>query len=318
MEEQVAVSVICNAYNHEKYIRDALDGFVMQKTSFRFEVLIHDDASTDKTADIIREYEEKYPDLIKPVYQTENQYSKRNGVIRRLQKSRANGKYVALCEGDDYWIDPEKLQKQYDFMESHPEYTLCGCSTQWLNMLTGKIESRSRTEEDKDITLEDFFSPKNGRPFPTVSFFIRTDIWKANKYQGFPVGDIPMTIYAAMKGKVRMLADEMCVYRWYAEGSWTARNGSDEVRAATCRKMICGFERMNEDTGYEYDELFKKRILDTKYTLALMEHDYKALKSSELIGVYKSRNLVHRLSDQIRCRFPKIYRILQRFTGRNE
>jgi len=118
------VSICCLAYNHEPYIRDCLDGFMIQQTNFDFEVLIHDDASTDKTAEIIREYEKKYPDIIKPIYQTENQYSKRVGITRVFQFPRARGKYIAMCEGDDYWTDPLKLQKQVDFLESNPDYGL--------------------------------------------------------------------------------------------------------------------------------------------------------------------------------------------------
>ena len=126
--EPPVVSICCITYNHEPYIRDCLEGFVMQQTSFPFEVLIHDDASTDHTADIIREYEAKYPDIIKPIYQTENQYSKKIGSINAtFNYPRAQGKYIALCEGDDFWNDENKLQIQYDFMEAHPDYSMCGC-----------------------------------------------------------------------------------------------------------------------------------------------------------------------------------------------
>lgn len=118
------VSISCITYNHENYIRDAIEGFLMQKTTFPVEILIHDDASTDKTASIVREYEEKYPHLIKPIYQTENQYSKRDGSIGRIQSGRARGKYYATCEGDDYWTDPLKLQKQVEFLEENSEYVL--------------------------------------------------------------------------------------------------------------------------------------------------------------------------------------------------
>jgi len=118
------VSIDCITYNHKQYIRDAIEGFLMQITNFPVEILIHDDASTDGTAEIIREYEKQYPWLIKPVYQTENQYSKHNGIISKIQYARARGKYLAFCEGDDYWTDPYKLQKQVDFLETHPDYGL--------------------------------------------------------------------------------------------------------------------------------------------------------------------------------------------------
>lgn len=120
------VSISCITYNHEPYIVQALDGFLMQKTSFPFEVLVHDDASTDRTADIIREYEKKFPKIIKPIYQKENQYSKGfTSVTATWNFPRAQGKYMALCEGDDYWIDENKLQMQVDFLENNPEYGMC-------------------------------------------------------------------------------------------------------------------------------------------------------------------------------------------------
>lgn len=122
--EDIIVSIITLTYNHESYIRECLDGILMQQTSFKFELLIHDDASTDNTANIIREYEAKYPDIIKPIYQTENQYSKKVPIGCTYLYPRAQGKYIALCEGDDYWTDPLKLQKQVDFLEANDEY---GC-----------------------------------------------------------------------------------------------------------------------------------------------------------------------------------------------
>ena len=127
------VTIRCITYNHEPYIRQCLEGFVMQKTNFRFEAIVHDDASTDGTADIIREYAEKYPDIIKPIYETENQYSKHDGSLRRIMDAHMHGKYVALCEGDDYWIDPLKLQKQVDFLEANLEYGLIHTSFNYVD-----------------------------------------------------------------------------------------------------------------------------------------------------------------------------------------
>ena len=120
------VSIKCTVYNHEPYLRQCLDGFVMQKTNFPFEAIVHDDASTDGSAAIIREYAEKYPDIIKPIYETENQYSKKDDSLGRIMNAaiHPDAKYIALCEGDDYWIDPLKLQKQIDFLEAQADYGL--------------------------------------------------------------------------------------------------------------------------------------------------------------------------------------------------
>ncbi len=129
------VSISCITYNHESYIRDAIEGFLIQETDFPFEILIHDDASTDRTADIIREYEEQYPKLIKPIYQTENQYSQgRKPGLNNI--NRAQGKYIALCEGDDYWTDRRKLQKQVFFLGNHPDYSLVHSDVDTYNVVT--------------------------------------------------------------------------------------------------------------------------------------------------------------------------------------
>ena len=121
MNEKIKVSIICMAYNHEKFISKALDGFLMQKTNFEYEILISDDASTDNTTQIIKEYEKKYPEIIKVIYQKENQYSKGIAPSMFLYEI-AQGKYLSFCEGDDYWTDENKLQKQVDFLEENKEY----------------------------------------------------------------------------------------------------------------------------------------------------------------------------------------------------
>ena len=140
------VSIRCITYNHEPYIRQCLDGFVMQKTNFRFEAIAHDDASTDGTADIIREYAEKYPDIIKPIFEKENQYSKHDGSLVRIMDEACKGKYIAICEGDDYWIDSLKLQKQVDFLEANPDYGM---------VYTGHrryIQNENRFVEGKNVS----------------------------------------------------------------------------------------------------------------------------------------------------------------------
>lgn len=119
------VSISCLVYNHSHFLRECLDGFVMQKTDFPFEAIVHDDASTDGSAEIIREYAEKYPEIIQPIYEQENVFSKDPSACSREINKRIRGKYVAICEGDDYWTDPHKLQRQVDYMEAHPNCSLC-------------------------------------------------------------------------------------------------------------------------------------------------------------------------------------------------
>jgi glycosyltransferase involved in cell wall biosynthesis len=119
------VSILCHCFNHENYIEDALKGFLMQKTDFAWEVIVHDDASTDQSVAVIKEYAERYPTLIKPMFQVDNQYSK--GLKPTFFTSKiAKGKFFAFCEGDDYWLDDRKLQIQADFLRANPEYAVCG------------------------------------------------------------------------------------------------------------------------------------------------------------------------------------------------
>ena len=124
---EIPVVSICSiTYNHANYIRDTIESFLMQKTNVPIEIIIHDDASTDGTTEIIKEYSIKFPNIIIPIIQTENQYSKGvRGIAARFTFPRARGKYIALCEGDDYWTDPYKLQKQVDFLEANPDCSLC-------------------------------------------------------------------------------------------------------------------------------------------------------------------------------------------------
>jgi len=120
------VTIGCITYKHEKYIRDSIEGFLIQKTTFPVEIIIHDDASPDKTPEIISEYEQKYPNLFFTIFQDENQFSIGNTpIFGNFIYPKSRGKYIAFCEGDDYWSDPLKLQKLVDFLEENPYYSLC-------------------------------------------------------------------------------------------------------------------------------------------------------------------------------------------------
>lgn len=212
------VSICCITYNHAKYIRDALDGFLMQKTTFPIEIIIHDDASTDGTADIIREYEAKYPDIIKPVYQTENQYSK--GVRNFLTIfPMAKGKYIAMCEGDDFWTDPKKLQIQYDFMESHPDYSLCMHGRYNLDYFNKRYYPAPypRNFREEKIECAHYFA--SAVTFYTQTLFIRVSAFQVvlqdiiRDCTGAPMGDIQIVYHLALVGNVRFIPRRMATYR---------------------------------------------------------------------------------------------------------
>ena len=219
----IIVAIHCLAYNHESYIRECLEGFVMQQTNFRFVAIVHDDASTDKTADIIREYEAKYPEIIKPIYETENQYSKRDGTIDRIMNeaiAATSAKYVAICEGDDYWTDPLKLQKQVDILEK--DETLMACVTNCSVVDDkGKTIKEIRGGVVKDdiegrYDLRHFFN--DNHQYPTLSAVYRNshpkEVGEKTKIMSNPyLGDWTLWIALHCYGDFYFLNEITCAYR---------------------------------------------------------------------------------------------------------
>lgn len=234
MKNFLMVSIRCCAYNHEPYIRQCLEGFVMQKTNFRFEAIVHDDASTDGTAAIIREYAEKYPDIIKPIFETENQYSKRDGSLRRIMDAHMHGKYVAMCEGDDYWIDPLKLQKQVDFLEANSDYSLCFHNAVRLNNRTKireRISSFCNFNQSRTISTEELIA---GWCIPTASILYRRESLNNIQIPFFFSGDYTLQLILASVGKVHYIDRYMSVYRLIPGGV------SNNIVAKNWAKQLSG------------------------------------------------------------------------------
>lgn len=258
--KEIAVSVICITYNQAEYIRDALEGFLMQRTSFAYEILIHDDASTDGTDRILMEYQEKYPEKIRLFLEEENQYSKGKDIIKDILRPHIRGKYMACCEGDDYWIYYGKLQAQYDLMEVHPEVSLCyhnavvydeGKDELTLNVM----DHRSGYVEEQDVVY-----PSKGW-YPTASAFSRTEY--ALNYQGLhaPTGDEGRRCYMACCGRLYYINKAWCVYRNRSRGSWNGKFDNDEKVAL---KYICDsvtfLEEFDAYSNGKYKKYFYERL----------------------------------------------------------
>lgn len=241
-EKTPLVFVLCMVYNHGPYLRQCLDGFVMQQTSFPFEVIVHDDASTDGSADIIREYADKYPDIIKPVYETENQYSKGadSAAGKKLEAAISHGvKYRAVCEGDDYWIDPLKLQKQFDFLEAHPDFVMCCSNHLCYQQDSGKMEPIPVYDwvfegNDKpyfEITLDNYFKHWWIRTL-TVMQRIHPNYAEMRKkgYRNYWDDSYYYTVLT--HGKGALLRDVTGVYRRHSGGIWAGNDVIDNYRKA--------------------------------------------------------------------------------------
>jgi glycosyltransferase involved in cell wall biosynthesis len=213
------ISICCLAYNHESYIKQCLDGFVMQKCNFTFEILIHDDASKDNTASIIKDYEAKYPDIIKPIYQIENQHSKGVKPTFAFNFPRAQGKYIALCEGDDYWTDPYKLQKQVDFLEANPDYGICAHVAKTENEINlNKIDDFPNIIGNHVFSIKDYI---NNNLTATASLVFRSDFYKHEPWHNqSPFGDLllVLSILKNTNKKMFVFKDVMSVYRIHNGG----------------------------------------------------------------------------------------------------
>ncbi len=273
------VSICCTTYNHEKYISEALDSFLMQKTSFPFEIIIRDDCSTDKTASIIREYEKKYPTLLRSIYEQENQYSKGVKALPVVMQ-QAKGKYFALCEGDDYWTDSEKLQIQISEMRKHPQ---CNLSFHPANeivdgVFSGKIWGK-HTEENKVFTDLEMIRNIGGMFCPTASVIIcrKAMLPVPSFFANAPVGDDFIQFLGSLHGGALFVAKNMSIYRRGHQGSW-------------CTMML----NQNEKTSFEkWETHFIKYIAslkefrdfaDDKYTEGINQKI--AVRSFHLLSLY--------------------------------
>lgn len=275
------VSICCLAYNHEKYISECLDGFLMQKVDFDFEILIHDDASTDNTAEIIKIYQTKYPEIIKPIYQKENQYSKGVSPTFKYNFPRSKGKYIAMCEGDDYWTDPFKLQKQVDFLETHKDYIITsGGYISKHNGLKRNIimESISGIEEETDAGFT--FNLESGGWLTktlTAVFRNRSDIFKKlNQYTYSR--DIHLFYHLLKEGKGYYHKEIFGLYNIHDGGVNSLKQGKVNILAfynsqkeiykfnkenITRKKALAGtlsyfnYELYNGDISRSYKTIFK-------------------------------------------------------------
>ena len=213
---KLLVSIVSITYNHEKYIAQAIDSFLMQETNFDFEIIIGEDCSTDNTLEIIKEYKAKHPDKIELIT-SENNVGMMPNFIRTLEACK--GKYIALCEGDDYWTDPLKLQKQVDFLEANDDYSICFHSVKVLS--NDKLINDTITKEVPENT--DILDLAKGNYIHTPSVVFRN-----NKFptwlKDLPIGDYPLHLYNAQFGKIKKMDNLMAVYRVHPGGVHSMNN----------------------------------------------------------------------------------------------
>lgn len=295
------VSICCLAYNHEKFIEDALEGFLNQETDFPFEVLIHDDASTDNTAKIIQEYEAAYKKIIKPIYQTENQYSKGVKITASFNLPRAKGKYVALCEGDDYWTSSKKLQIQVDYMENNPDCALSGHAKKDILLSSLPFNTSIKQREEGRFYTHDVIA---GNVMHTSTLVARKAYMKfpdwVNKCRS---GDIAFMLILSLNGYGMYFDKDWSVYR-HQDGGITKldRNKIDYLY----EQSLYLFNSFNRHTKYKFSRLVRLRVSEFEFY-----HSLSCLKRLRLVDFFQH------LSRSVR-KSPKLFfRMILSFAERH-
>lgn len=275
------VYIRCYTYNQEKYIEDALKGFVMQKTTFPYVALVIDDASTDQTANIIRKYEQEYPEIIKGVYLKENHYSKGKSKDPYVKPWRDKCKYEAICEGDDYWIDPLKLQKQVDFLGKNPEYAMCFHEAKIINETNIPFEYPKL--ENREYSSNELFKEWI---VPTASILVKSEVpIKMIRDKRIINGDINIVLAAANIGKVYGMHEVMSVYR-VQENGLTINRAKKDILALQMR-YIDHFKLLSETYKKVQPKYYNLKIADTYINIAFIHARRKNYKLF-ITNIYQS------------------------------
>lgn len=312
MNNEIMVSVICTVYNHERYIRQCLDSLVTQETSFGYEVLVHDDASRDNSAEIIREYAQKFQSVVIPVFQKENQYSKGINPIHILL-NKARGKYVAVCEGDDFWVSQDKLEKQVDFMEGHSEYSLCVHAAYYARE-DGTLDPSKKFkayDTEKTVSTEEILS---GWKFATNSILYRREARKDLEIpyqQKCSSGDFATLVYLALQGKVYYMADVMSAYRVESIGSlnWTWKKNPDKYIQSRI-EFANMLRRIDAYTSGAYHQTINRNIEQVEFSVAYASGDLPEAKKNK--ALYDKLEMVKKVKMYVQYYFPGIYEVIAR------
>ncbi len=242
-----AVSICCVCYNHEKYISDALDSFLAQRTSFKFEVVVRDDCSSDLTTEILKKYKNKFPNIIKLRLESSNQYSK--GVKPfSVVSSLATGKYIAMCDGDDFWIDDNKLQAQFDYMERHNHVAMLFENSILLECdINGEVTERRRFNLNLQEGVIEPRQLVNSWIVTTATVFFRNRDLSGlyPKILDLPYGDLPLYLHLAQFGQVHYRDKVSAVYRVLTTGMIKSK----VRRLDTAKTMLVFWDRLDELFG---------------------------------------------------------------------
>lgn len=309
------VSVCCDTYNQAPYIGKALDSILMQKTAFPFEVIVHDDASTDGTADVVRAYAARYPDTVRAVLRETNRFSVDPKILEHCVFPLARGKYVAILEGDDYWTDANKLQKQVDYMEAHENCTLLFHAAELVDRDGRRLGWQRPYPTSRAVPTEDVIRGMGGF-CPTASLMTRAALAKGRApfCDMVSVDDCPLQLFFASRGDTYYMQEAMCAYRVEAPGSWTLaqKRESVEKRVALQESLIRMHEAFDADTGGRWHGAVADAITTDRFEILWLNRDLIGMRRPEYRALYRKLPLRTRAGLYVKTYCPRLYARLRR------
>lgn len=317
-EGRIAITVYCLTYNHAPFIERCLESILMQKVNFRVKIIIHDDASTDGTIEIIKKYADKYPNIIFPIFEKVNQYSVDKSKIGYKVSELVEGNYVATCEGDDYWTDEYKLAIQYLLMEMHPECSLAVHKVKRIDARNGSITYYpTKKMNTKIFNRKNYFKLITScYAFQTSSYFRRSSYYfeYVNKKPFFakkiPTGDEASLMYYGLKGKILYIDREMSVYSFKNKNSWSSKflNYNAEEKISWVNRWEDGLLAFDSYTNHTYKRCVIKKINNLKlhnlYYENIFREYFNNRKYRRFLFIHHPRNYFVCI---IRYKLPKLY-----------
>lgn len=309
----IDITIYCLTYNHVDYIRDALESFLMQRTSYKYNIFVYDDASTDGTSAVLQEYKEKYPEIFDIYISPRNIYRlpEREIIMHKLYEKHIIGKYVAWCEGDDYWTNPDKLQKQVEFLENNPRCSMVSHGAYWKDCRTGELKDYNPYNKNRYLTAEEVILQQGGN-LSTASLVMRKSVFIRDiNFPACDVGDIPMQLYALCKGDIYYFNCQMSMYRYMHDGSWSKEIDEDfENSNIHAYHMIDFLEKYNEYRCGLYEELIRRRCSRYLYSKV---YEYQFMNPKEYC--YRMQKLKRKLRHEEQKFIEKQMSIFNFFKG---
>lgn len=301
------VSIKCMTYNQREYIEETIISFLSQETDFPFEIVIHDDASTDGTDLIVRKYADKYPHIINAIFEDVNLYSNNGELLYEKVNAKLRGKYTAYCEGDDYWIDPYKLQKQFNAMENDPSVDICAHSVKKIDSQTGKVCGYLSPRRNNCIIPIEEVITGGGGFVGTNSLFIRTSLFlNEPDFRKMLCLDYTLQVNGSLRGGMLYMADCMSVYRVRAKNSWSSRLDLKYVieYRKKWKRMI---EQLDIDTKYTYHDTISAYNTRDEIDTCLLLGDTDLLHEDKYRNYYKKLKGKDKVIYYIKAHYPELF-----------